>query len=217
MKLTSPSATKLLGSLALILLAGLGWLLLLSPQISALSEVRAEAETARTQNDAQRQLLVVLQGQQKHLSDTRATAAALAAKFPPTADQPELFRSVTAAAATAGIPAERITTLTPTAPLLGTGGPGGTAKLPGKAAAADVAAQSVSMTIEGSYPQMLQLIANLERMPRAYLISSMTLSAGTTPGTFSAAINGEMFVMPPAKDPASAGVESPGTPQPASK
>jgi len=139
------------------------------------------------------------------------------AVFPPTADQPELFRSVTAAAATAGIPAERITTLTPKAPLLGSGRPVGGAKLPGKASAADVAAQSVSMTIEGSYQQMPQLIANLERMPRAYLITSLSLSAGTTPGTFSTAITGDMFVMPPAKDPASPEGRSAATAQPASK
>lgn len=217
MKLTSPGATKLLGSLGLVLLAGLGWLLLLSPQISALAEVRTEVETTRTQNDALRHLLVVLQGQQRDLTDTRATATALATKFPPTAAQPELFRSVTAAAATAGIPAERITTLTPTAPLLRSGGPVGGAQLPGKAPAADVAAQSVSMTIEGSYQQMLQLIANLERMPRAYLITSLTLSAGTTPDTFSTAITGEMFVMPPAKDPASGEGASPAVAQPVPK
>lgn len=217
MKLTSPGATKLLGSIALVLLAGLGWLLLLSPQTSALAEARAEVATTKSQNDALRHLLVVLQGQQRHLSDTRVTATALAAKFPPTADQPELFRSVTAAAATAGIPAARITTLTPTAPLLLSGGPGGGAQLPGKATTAGVAAQSVSMTIEGSYQQMLQLIANLERMPRAYLITSLTLSAGTTPGTFSTAITGEMFVMPPAKDPATPEGVSPAVAQPASK
>lgn len=202
MKLRSPGATKLLGALALALLAGVGWLLLLSPQTSALAEVHAQVDTTRDQNDALRLQLIVLQQQQAQLEDTSAAAEALAAKFPPTADQPELFRAVTAAATDAGIPARSITTLTPTPPVVGSGDPAAGVQLPGAGTTADIAVQNVSLTVEGSYDEMRKLIENLEGMPRAYLINSLTLSAGTTPDTFTATIAGEMFLMPPAKDPA---------------
>jgi Tfp pilus assembly protein PilO len=203
MKLGSQGATKLIGALALILVAGAGWLFLMSPQANALAEVRTRIETTRSENVALRQRLVVLHGQQSHLKETRTTAQALASKFPPTADQPELFRAVTTAATTAGIPARSITALTPTPPVAGSGKPAAGAPLPGKTTAAQLATQDVSLTVEGSYEKVLRLTKNLERMPRAYLITGLTLGAGTTPGTFSATISGQMFVMPPAKDPAS--------------
>lgn len=204
MNLRSPGATKLLDALALVLLVGVGWLLLLSPQTSELAEVHTQIETTRNQNDALRHQLIVLQKQQGQLEDTRAIAEALAAKFPPTADQPELFRAVTAAAKAAGIPAKRITTLTPTPPVVGSGDPADGVQLPGAATAADVAVQKVSLTVEGSYDEMRKLIENLERMPRAYLIPSLTLSVGTAPDRFSTTIAGDMFMMPPAKYPDSA-------------
>ena len=204
MNARSSGATKLLGALALVLLAGVGWLPLLSPQTSALAEVHTQIETTRNQNDALRQQVIVLQRQQGQLQDIQATAEALAANFPPTADQPELFRAVTAAAKAAGIPAKRITTLIPTPPVVGSGDPADAVKLPQAAKTADLAVQNVSLTVEGSYAEMRKLIKNLERMPRAYLITSLTLSAGTTPGKFSTTIAGKMFVMPPAKYPASA-------------
>ena len=205
MKLGSLRATKLLGTIAVILLAGVGWLFLISPQTSALEEVRVQIETTRSQSSGLRQQLVSLRELQRHLKDTRTTARALAAKFPPTADQPELFRAVTAAADAAGIPARRITALTPSPPVAGSGRSAVEAKRPGATTAADVAAQDVSLTVEGSYQEVRKLVENLEGMPRAYLITSLTLSAGANPGTFTATIDGTMFAMPPAKDPASSG------------
>jgi Tfp pilus assembly protein PilO len=210
MKLGSLVATKLLGPLALVLLAGIGWFLLMSPQTNTLTEVNTEIEAARSQSTSLRHQLRVLQDLQQHLNDTRTTAKALATKFPPTAAQPELFRAVTAAAANAGIPARRLTTLTPTPPVAGSGKSTGAAPLPSAGASAtpatDVAAQVVSLSVEGSYEEITLLVQNLERMPRAYLITSLTLSAGATPGTFTATIVGTMFAMPPAQDPALATV-----------
>lgn len=217
MNLRSPGATKLLGAFALALLASVGWLLLLSPQTSALAEVHTQADTTRDQNDALRLQLIVLRQQQAQLEDTSAAAEALAAKFPPTADQPELFRAVTAAAADAGIPARSITTLTPTPPVVGSGDPAAGVQLPGAATAADIAVQNVSLTVEGTYDEMRKLIENLEGMPRAYLIDSLTLSAGTAPDTFTTAIAGDMFLMPPAKDPAAIEASSSVPDQPAPK
>jgi hypothetical protein len=203
MKLGSLGATKLLGTLALVVLVGVGWLFLVSPQRNALVEVHTQIETTRGQSSSLRQQLVVLLELQSHLKDTRTAAKALAGKFPPTADQPELFSAVTAAAATAGIPARRITTLTPTPPVAGSDKAAGGVQPAGATTAADLATQSVSLTIEGTYEEVRKLIANLEGMPRAYLITSLTLGSGTTPGTFTAIIDGTMFAMPPIDDPTS--------------
>jgi hypothetical protein len=70
----------------------LGWLLLLGPETAALSDVHSQTTSAAEQNDVLRLQLVELQTQEKELEQIRADAAALAVKFPATADQPACSR-----------------------------------------------------------------------------------------------------------------------------
>lgn len=205
MNLRSPGATKLLGALALVLVAGLGWLLVLGPRTEALATVRAETEAASAQNESLRQQLVVLEKQQADLPRTRADAKALAAMFPATADQPGLFQAVTDAASTAGIPARKVTALTPTPPQVGDAQGGtGAAQLPTEQSSGRLARQTVTVSIQATYDQTWQLLENLERIPRAYLVTSITMSTGGESDAYVTTVTGEMFVMPPAEEPAPA-------------
>jgi Tfp pilus assembly protein PilO len=200
MNLQSPTATKLLGGLALAILLAAGWLFVLSPQTSAMGDVQAQIQSTRDQNDTLRLQLISLQRQEKALGATRADATALAKMFPSTADQPGLFKDVTAAATRAGIPARNVTALTPTPPVVGSASDSAGVQLPGESTNPDLARQTVTLSVTGSYHQTQQLVANLEQMPRAYLINSLTLAGGDT-GAFTTTITGDMFVMPPAKQP----------------
>ncbi len=203
MSLGTATTTKILGTVALLAGAAAGWLLVLSPQTSELAEVRSQIETTRAKNESLRAQLVRLENQRKQLPATRTTARALAALFPPTADQPALFKAVTAAAAAAGIPGKNVTELTAGAPIAGTaaGAAGSDARLPSASAGSDLAAQTVTISVQGSYEQVQRLAENLEAMPRAYLVSSLTLGTGATPGTYAATVTGQMFVMQAATDP----------------
>lgn len=201
MNLRTPTATKVLGGLALLLIAAAGWLLALGPQTAALAEVRVQIQDARAQNGVLAQQLVALQEQAAHLGRTRATSRALAAKFPPTADQPGLFREVTRAATDAGIGPKDVTALTPTPPTVGAVDPASGVQLAASTGAADLARQTVTVSVEGDYAATQELLENLERMSRAYLVNSVTLGTGTSGGTFTTTITGDMFVMPPAEDP----------------
>lgn len=199
MNLHTPAATKLIGSFALVLVAALGWLFVVSPQGTALGEVRAQIDNTRDQNQVLRVQLTKLQAQEKKLDETAADADALAQKFPPTADQPGLFKDVTQAAADAHIPARDVTALTPTPPVVGgaTGADG--VQLPGEGTGANLARQTVTLSVNGTYDQTQELLANLETMRRAYLINSVTVTGGETTKTFTTTIVGDMFVMPPAQ------------------
>jgi hypothetical protein len=199
MNLRTPSGTKIIGGLALALIAALGWLFVVSPQNTALGEVRAQIDNTRDQNQVLRLQLVALQAQEKKVTQTAETADALASKFPPTADQPGLFQAVTAAASDAGIGAKDVTALTPTPPVIGGATAGAGVQLPGESTGSDLARQTVTLSVNGTYDQTRQLLANLETMERAYLISSVTVSGGGTETTFTTTITGDMFVMPPAQ------------------
>lgn len=199
MNLSTPGATKVVGALALLLIAAAGWMLVIGPQNDALAQVREQTQTARDQNALLTIQLATLRKQASELDATRDTAQALARKFPPTADQPGLFRQVTGAATVAGIPPRDITALTPTPPTVGGVDPA--AGVQPESGPAQLARQTVTVSVTGGYTETQDLLENLEEMPRAYLISSVTLSGGVEEGGFTTTITGDMFVMPPAEDP----------------
>jgi hypothetical protein len=203
MNLRTPGATKVVGALVLLLVAAAGWMLVLGPTMTELAEVREQTEAARSQNDLLASQLARLEDQAAHLDDTRAVAQALADKFPPTADQPGLFAQVTSAAAAAGIGARDVTALTPTPPTVGSTDPAAAAA-PSGSTPGNLARQTVTVAVEGGYAATEALLANLERLPRAYLVTSVTLGGGTEVGRFTTTITGDMFVMSPAPDPADA-------------
>lgn len=218
MNLSTPGATKVVGSLALLVVAGLGWVLVVGPETDTLARAREEVTTVRDQNVVLTSQLAVLERQREGLAETRRDARRLAALFPPTADQPGLFEEVTAAAVDAGIGPQGVTTLTPTPPQLGTTGdasaaapaadppadpPADPAADPAAAPAAGalLARQTVTVAVTGTYDETQRLLENLEHMPRAYLVTSVSLASGSEGGDFTTTITGDMFVMPPVVDP----------------
>nr|MCW2728355.1 hypothetical protein [Aeromicrobium sp.] len=199
MELHTPRATKIIGVVTLLLIAAVSWTLVIGPEVSRLSEVRTQIQDTRDQNDVLRVQLARLVKQSNDLDDVRTTAEALAAKFPPTADQPGLFEAVTEAAVEAGIGGDGITTLAPSPPVAGGESAAGV-PAPPPAGSGQLARQAVSISIEGSYQQTVRLLDNLEQMERAYLVTSVSLNGGAEDG-FTTTLTGDMFVMPPVADP----------------
>src|SRR4051794_27143982 len=174
----------LLGIVAIALIVVASWMLLISPVLGDTSSTKDSISTAQDRNQVMTKQVVALKAQQRNLSTYQAVARQLETLFPPTADQPGFFAAVTEAAGAAGIPADNVTTLSPSAPQLldPTGQP-----IPSDAAAAgddapvatDVAEQTVSVTAEGSYDQIQQLLANLEGMERAFTVTSLDVATGS--------------------------------------
>jgi Tfp pilus assembly protein PilO len=209
MDFSSPTASKVVGTLCLLVVLALGWTFVVGPETSALSDTRAQVASSREQNELLQQQLGQLQQQKTELRKTRTVAAELAVQFPPTADQPGLFEQVTAAAVDAGIGPQGVTTLAPTPPVIGAAADGVTADAPA-AGSGSLATQDVSVSVTGTYDQTQRLLQNLEHLDRAYLITSVGLtgSGDDSTGTFTTSIAGHMFVMPPVADPADDGVKS---------
>ena len=204
MNIKTIGATKILGAIALLLIVGLGWQFVLSPKTEALSGVRLQITDTRDNNDLLELQLVRLKRQAADLDSVRATAGALSAMFPSTADQPRLFREVTEAAADAGIGPEGVTALSPTPPVVGGDPAAGVAV---DNSGLTLARQTVAVSVQGSYAETQRLLANLEQIPRAFLITSVSLSGSQETGDYATTITGDMFVMPPVVDPAVAGDE----------
>jgi Tfp pilus assembly protein PilO len=210
MDLGTPMGTKIAGAVALVVVAGLGWTFVVGPETGALAESRDEVISIRDQNTLLASQLAALERQREGLAETRRTARELAEKFPPTADQPGLFEEVTGAAEDAGIGAQNVTNLAPTPPVIGgaTTASGGTTPTdttsgtaPDAVSGAALARQSVTVDVTGTFDQTELLLENLEHMPRAYLITTVSLAGDAETGAFTTTITGDMFVMPPVQDP----------------
>ncbi len=200
MSLRTPTATIVIGVLSLLVTAGLGWLLIVGPVTGTLADVRAEATAVQRTQQTMQIELDALERRRDDLPQIREVADQLARMFPSTADQPEFFRLVTAAAARAGIGPKAITSLSPTAPVAQTTGSSATPEeRAASLAAADLAVQTVTITISASYPQARDLLNNLERMDRAFLLE--TVSLGGAGDALVVSITGKTFVAPPLTEP----------------
>jgi Tfp pilus assembly protein PilO len=225
--LRSASGTVLIGTVALLLIAVLGWLLLISPTTGKISETHDANDAAVDSNQVLTGQVAALKRQAEELPRIRQVAGTLKQIFPATADQPGFFAAINKAASGAGIPLDKVTTLSPTAPAVldATGAPATSAAASAAPAAdtaeqadtagaadtppaVDLAVQTVAVTVEGSYEEIRRLLANLEAMPRAFVISSLSVTGGSdssssgegaTPSasTLTVSITGSTFVAPP--------------------
>lgn len=208
MNLRSASGTMLLGILAVVLVLVASWMLLISPVLGDTSTAKDATSATQDRNRTMTAEVATLEAQQRNLSVYEDTAAELETLFPPTADQPGFFAAVIRAAGAAGIPADMVTALSPTAPqLLDMSGqpiPTDAATSTDAPVASDVAAQTVEIKAEGSYGQIQQLLANLERMERTFEVTTLDVSSVTDDaegssanGTLTVSITGSTYVASP--------------------
>jgi Tfp pilus assembly protein PilO len=214
--LRSASTTLFLGVGGILLILVASWMLLLSPTLADTSDAHDAVSAAQDRNQVMATQVAGIKRQQEQLPLYQGVASDLEKLFPPTADQPGFFAAVTAAAKSAGIAADKVTTLSPTAPQLldasgqpidatGADSTGGSADTEAPAPTADMGEQTVSVTAEGTYAQIQKLLANLEKMDRAFLVSSLTTTGGAedaqegAAGTLTVSITGSTYVASPLK------------------
>ena len=206
----SPATTVLVGSLVLLLVGAAGWMLLLGPLTSRVAEQREAAVTAADRTFVLTTQLAKLRAKAEDLTATVAAEEQLRALFPPTADQPGFFEQVGEVAREAGYAPSEITTLSPTAPQLAV--PPAPAPAPVDPAAeasdaaaetapapppADHAAQTVSLSLTGSYDEARRLLAGLESLDRAFLLRSISVAGEAGSSTLTVTLSGSTFVAPP--------------------
>jgi len=200
MNLRTVPATLIIGGAALLLAAGLGWMLLLGPLVGDIGEASQGRTDAQDRNSDMTVQLSQLQRQAEELPQTQQTAEQLTAIFPPTADQPGFFAEVADAAVDAGIDPRDILSLDPGAPvLLDPTANDSETDTSGFKVTKDIAVQSVSISINGPYAKLSAVLANLEKMDRAYLVQSVDLapSNGEKLNELTLTVVGATFVAPP--------------------
>jgi Tfp pilus assembly protein PilO len=164
---------SLMTVIAVVIVFAGGWLLLVKPQKSQISSVKAQATTQQQSNQVLLQEIVARQGQQKQLPHEQAQLQKLATQVPTAPDEPGIIRNLSASASGAGVD---LLSLTPgvatsiTAAVAATGA----ATLPG-AGGGQLVELPVSMTVVGSYANLESYFQLLEKLPRALMVTQFAI------------------------------------------
>uniref|UniRef100_UPI002B273E97 hypothetical protein n=1 Tax=Nocardioides sp. TaxID=35761 RepID=UPI002B273E97 len=109
--------TKLVGGAIVLLVLVVGYLLVISPRMSEIDEIKAQTDSTRQNNRVVAMTIADLEQKKAGLEDRRKVAAALAERFPSSVQQSAMFADIRDAADRAGIADEDVTALTPTVPV----------------------------------------------------------------------------------------------------
>ncbi|MGO8871576.1 MAG: hypothetical protein ACLQPH_09285 [Acidimicrobiales bacterium] len=176
------------GTLVVVLLL---WAVLISPQNSKLSSLQNKESTLRSQQTTLQAKLVSLKSEQQKLSTSCADLQKIATQIPsvqnPTdidAEESSFESQFNGLAASTGValtqfsgfaPAGAGATAAPTTPSAA-GAAGAAGSTPG------VVAVPTTLTVGGTYGQVLNFVNGLDSFPRLFVIQTFTLSYGTAKG-----------------------------------
>jgi Tfp pilus assembly protein PilO len=173
----------LLTALASVLALAGGYFLLVSPKTSKAAALREETKTQEELNASLRDQIQMLNRQKKDLPRQQAELERFATKIPNNPALPALVRALSDAADNAGIELVSITPSEPTP--VGASTAAGTtaadpaapvsAAAPASATRLPLAAIPVNVKVNGTYSEVSQWMSEIERLPRAFLVSGFTL------------------------------------------
>ncbi len=187
MNLTKTRLTIIFGVLGLVALAGLGWLLVLSPRLQEADQVSERATSMQTANLQQLNRYNDLVAKAREIPAAAAEAEKLFASMPQEADIPEVITQISKAAESAGIAPADIQTINTSVPV-----PVGDPATQGESGVA-LATMQVDVTVKGSDEQLKKFLDNLQALDRSILVQSTNVTAAGGASTLQ--VTGQMFVL----------------------
>ncbi len=165
----------LIGSVLLVAgLAAIAWFVVLSPRLAEASDLAARADQMQTANLTMLNQYNRALDQAAQAPQAAADAQVLFAKMPQTAELPAVLDQITQAATSAGIDPSAVSTLTTGIPVPAkAAGDDPTAK---DATGVQLAQMQIGVTAEGTRPQVLAFLTNLQALDRALLVNSTQVS-----------------------------------------
>lgn len=238
--LGKPRAWLVLSILGALLILLLGWMLLISPQLSKAATLQAETVAAQDQTTALRAKEAALKKQAEQLPALEAELRDLYEKLPNEAGVEDLIRQIDTINRTTGMTVVDFS-VDPPAPVTLPEAAAAAAPAPeaageeaagGEAAAGDAAAaapaapaallsySTVSLTLKSAgFNQAVAYLTSLENLDRAFLITNVDVASdagdGTTAGGVSLNLTGRIYVRPPTAEEQQAAADASASASPA--
>ena len=207
----SPRRWLIATVLACLVIALLGWFLVISPNSGRAAAASEELTQIQDQTASLRQKAASLKKQSEELDAKRNELQTLSEKLPDDAGVAQILNQISSASARAGV---TVTSFTPGAPTPLVANEPAAASTAGSddvegeapsaapsAAAAPVSKLSyvpVTIAVEGTPSQVSAFVTNLENITRAMLITNLDLATnvGEQGSTLTANIQGRIFMRP---------------------
>jgi Tfp pilus assembly protein PilO len=160
---------------ASIAVLGAGWFLLVAPQKTSAEEIQARTETVVQQNRTTESQIAALKAEFKDLPQLQSQVSAIRSRIPQAVAEPALIRSISAAAAKAGLTLDSTTFQVPQAIISGGAaapvGGVGTFSTPGQ-----VSQVGVNIKVTGSFADTRLFLNSLENLPRSMLVTGVDIT-----------------------------------------
>ncbi len=168
-----------LAATAVLAVLALGWVLLVGPERSAAAELRATAQEQQQANARAETALSVLQAQFAELPRQRERLEEITRRIPADPQQPALLRALRDASSQAGV---QLLNVEPSAPVAAAPVvPGAAAPSSASASAPALQTMTVAIRVSGSYVDVEQYVALLEKSGRALRVTSVQVEPGEDP------------------------------------
>lgn len=171
-----------LTAVACLAILAAGWFLVVKPQRSHASQLKAQTQSVQSSNSQLMSQVNQLKEQQKDLPAQQKLLAQIATKIPDNPALPALIRQLSAAADGAGV---NLVSLAPSAPTMAAATAGAVTPAAARAAAgaAPLATIPLAIGIQGSYFNVEQFFSAVESLNRAMLVTGFSLAPGAGAAT----------------------------------
>ncbi len=209
--------------IAMVAVVALGWLLLISPNMTAADTAHTQEQQVRSQNDAQRASLASLRTTASSIDSLRADLASKQQSIPSTPDTVDFYDEVYNLAGSTGVAVTSITSADVQpygdADTGGSAAPAPTetptsnptpAPTEGAATGATPAAKSpgttfsiaISIALTGTPDQVLAFSKAMQEGGRLFLVTGVTYAGGESSGATTGTLTGFLFVVGSPQSPA---------------
>lgn len=178
---------------AAVVLVGLWYVVLWSPQGHSLHKANTQTAAAKAQQVSLRAQIATLQQEKTQLPQAQAKLSTLQLDLPNAAVLDKLIDQINADAASAGVDWQNVSPAKPATYAPGYT-PGGTAGFP-----ANMQPYTVNLTVKGTYQQVTKFVSGLYTISRLFDVDSVNLSGvGAAATAITGQVVGQVFFVPTA-------------------
>ena len=176
---------------AVLAISAVWYVVMWSPQGASLKKAQASAASAQTKESSLKAQVAALQKQRAQLPVLNAQIAALKQAIPATANIDQVIDQVNAVTRDVGV--TLVAFSPPAIPA---------AAVPGTPTVVGAVPMSLSVSVTGTYFQLIKLINELNAMPRLAVVDGFSLGTPDKSGNISTTITARVFLQPAAATPA---------------
>jgi hypothetical protein len=176
-KVLSPRQWIAGGAVSAVLLAALGWFLLVSPELSSVSSLKSQTADVNLQNTTTEHKVTLLRKQNDQLATLTTTLSQKTEELPSDSSVQVYTRQLVAQAALSGV---ALTSITAGAPTISNGNAVASTAVAGANPAGKLFAIPISITGQGSLAGQRALITAIQKAgPRRALVTSVQFAPST--------------------------------------